>query len=252
MNARQLEVFRTIMRCGTLTSAARALNVSQPALSQILLHTEDDLGLRLSQRVRGRLVPTAEAELLFPEADRLFRDLDNLRRAAADLRYGKAGLVRLAASAPPSLSFLPRALGTFRKACPGVLLRSYVVPVAVMTEMLTRGEAGLGVAMNDSPTPGLDTGVIGWTEVVCVLPAGHRLARRASIGMPDLARETIISYRADSLPGILIDRAISKEGKRLRPMWKSTCRSLRCRLWHRAWVSLWSMGCCHGAASPGW
>jgi DNA-binding transcriptional LysR family regulator len=37
MRARQLEVFRTVMRCGTLTNAARLLNVSQPALSQILL-----------------------------------------------------------------------------------------------------------------------------------------------------------------------------------------------------------------------
>ena len=44
MRARQIEVFRMVMRQGTLTSAAEALNVSQPALSQILLHTEDELG----------------------------------------------------------------------------------------------------------------------------------------------------------------------------------------------------------------
>lgn len=217
MNARQLEVFRAIMRYGTLTSAARALNVSQPALSQILLLTEDRLGLKLFQRVKGRLVPTPEAELLFPEADRVFRDLDNLRRLAGDLRHGQAGLVRLAASAPPSLSFIPGALTSFRAACPGVHLRCYVVPAAVIAEMLTRGEADLGVAMNDTPTPMLDTEVIGWTEIVCVLPADHRLAKRASIRMADLQGETLISYRSDSLPGMLIDRAIAKEGAKLRP-----------------------------------
>ncbi len=216
MNARQLEVFRTIMRCGTLTGAARALNVSQPALSQSLLHTEDELGFTLFQRVKGRLLPTPEAKLLFPEADRLFRELENLRRFAGDLRHGKAGLVRLAASTPPSLSIVPRALGTFRAARPGVQLRSYVVPVAVIAEMLVRGEADIGVAMNDQPTPLLETELVGRSEVVCLLPAGHRLAQRGTVGPADLARETLISYRADSLPALLIERRLAEEGARLR------------------------------------
>src|SRR5258708_27132912 len=119
MKGRPPEVFRPIMRCGTLTSAARALNVSQPALSQILLHTEDELGLKLFERLKGRLVPTPEAEQLFPEADRLFRDFDNLRRFASDLKHGKTGLGRLASSAPPPPSILPPALKAFRSACAG-------------------------------------------------------------------------------------------------------------------------------------
>jgi DNA-binding transcriptional LysR family regulator len=217
MNARQLEVFRTIMRCGTLTGAARALNVSQPALSQSLLHTEDELGIALFQRVKGRLVPTHEAKLLFPEADRLFRELESLRRFARDLRYGKAGLVRLAASTPPSLSIVPRALAAFRAARPGVQLRSYVVPAAVIAEMLVRREAEIGVAMNDQPTPLLETELVGRSEVVCLMQAEHRLAERSTIGPGDLARETLISYRADSLPALLIERRLSEEGARLRP-----------------------------------
>lgn len=217
MNARQLEVFRTIMRCGTLTSAARTLNVSQPALSQILLHTEDELGFKLFKRVKGRLTPTPEAEQLFPEADRLFRDFDNLRRFAHDLKQGKAGLVRLAASGPPSLSFVPRALKAFRAARPGVRLLSFGVPVSVIMDMLARGEADIGVAMDDTPSPLLDTEVIGRSEVVCVLRAEHPLARRASVSLDDLAGQTVISYRPASLPAMLIDRTLARHGTRLRP-----------------------------------
>ncbi len=217
MNARQLEVFRTIMRCGTLTAAARALNVSQPALSQNVLHAEDELGLKLFQRVRGRLTPTPEAELLFPEADRLFRQLEDLRRFAADLRHGHSGLVRLAASAPPSLSIVPAALAQFRAARPGVQLRSHVVPAAMIAEMLVRGEADIGVAMNDMPTPLLDTELVGRSEIVCLLPSRHRLARKRSLGAADLADETLISYRADSLPGMLIERSLAQEGVQLHP-----------------------------------
>jgi DNA-binding transcriptional LysR family regulator len=217
MRARQIEVFRMVMRCGTLTGAAEALNVSQPALSQILLHTEDELGFKLFLRVKGRLIPTPEAEEIYPEVERLFGDLEMLRRRTRDLRHGKAGLVRLAASAPPSLSFVPEALRHFRAAHPNTRVRSYVVPAEVILTMLDRDQAGLGIAMMDQPTPFIETEVVGYTRVVCVLPAGHPLAERDTIGAEDIDGETLISYRAESLPGQLLRDALAKQGLPFRP-----------------------------------
>ena len=217
MNARQLEVFHAIMRCGTLTGAAKALNVSQPALSQILLHTEDALGLKLFQRVKGRLVPTPEAEELFPETERVFHAFDNLRRFAADLKHGKGGLIRLAASVPPSLSLVPRALKAFRAASPGVRVRAYVVPVATIAQMLEQGDADLGVAMNDERLPLIETELIGKSEIVCVTRADHRLAAQSEVTAGDLEGEAVISYRGDSLPGRLLGEAFAGAGRRLRP-----------------------------------
>jgi DNA-binding transcriptional LysR family regulator len=217
MRARQIEVFRMVMRCGTLTSAAEALNVSQPALSQILLHTEDELGFKLFLRVKGRLIPTPEAEELYPEVERLFGDLEGLRRRAGDLRQGKSGVVRLAASAPPSLSLVPEALRHFRAAHPDVRILSYVVPAEIVMGMLDSGQAGLGIAMNDQPIPLIDTEIIGHTKVVCVLPAGHRLASGIAVSAVDLDGETLISYRADSLPGQLLRAALGREGLSFQP-----------------------------------
>lgn len=217
MNARQIEVFRTVMRCGTLTSAARVLNVSQPSLSQTLLHMEDQLGLKLFERVKGRLVPTPEAEQLFPEADRIFREMESLRRLAAGLKQGSAGLLRLVASAPPAMSLVPQAIESFRRTCPGVRLISYVVPGDVAVEMLERGDAELGVIMNDTPRPLLETRVVGRAEIVCVLPVSHPLADRAVVTLDDLADLTVVSYRRDSLPGMLIERQFARAGRRLRP-----------------------------------
>jgi DNA-binding transcriptional LysR family regulator len=217
MKARQLEVFRAVMRCGTLSGAARALSVSQPALSQILLHTEDDLGFSLFRRVKGRLVPTAEAEELFPEADRVFEELEELRRLARELRHGKAGVVRLAASAPPALSIVPHALKSFRRTHPGVRILSYVVPSEVIVTMLDRGQAGIGIAMNDHSIPTIDTEVIGRTEIVCVMPAEHPLAARGTIAFADLEAETIISYRGDSRPGLLLARTLANAAGEFQP-----------------------------------
>jgi DNA-binding transcriptional LysR family regulator len=217
MNTRQIEVFRTIMRCGTLTAAAQVLNVSQPALSQILLHAESQLGFPLFQRLHGRLVPTPEAIQLFPEAERLFRDLDNFRRSAADLRHGMAGSLRLASSVPPALSFVPRALQRFRASCPGVRLISYVVPLQVIATMLENGQADLGIGLDDTPRPMLQAETIGYTEVVCLVAIGHRLAAQPAVRFSDLQGETLISYRPDALPGILLDQVFARSGGRHSP-----------------------------------
>ena len=217
MRARQLEVFRMVMRCGTLTSAAEALHVSQPALSQILLHTEDELGFKLFLRVKGRLIPTPEAEELYPEVDRLFNDLEGLRQRAGGLRQGKSGVVRLAASAPPSLALVPEALRHFRAAHADIRILSFVVPAEVIVAMLDRGQAGLGIAMTDQSFPLIDTEIIGHTRIVCVLPSAHPLASREAIGPADLRGETLISYRAESLPGQLLRAALAREGVSFQP-----------------------------------
>jgi len=65
MRLRQIEVFHAIYTSGSMTNAARLLNVSQPSVSKVLAHAEQQLGYALFDRVKGKLVAT-------PEADRLF------------------------------------------------------------------------------------------------------------------------------------------------------------------------------------
>lgn len=206
-----------MMRCGTLTGAARLLNVSQPALSQILRHTEDELGFRLFERVKGRLVPTPEAEDLFPEADRLFGALEGLRPMAGELRQGKQGVVRLAASAPPALAIVPSALQNFKRKNPGVRLLSYVVPAETIIAMLESGQAGVGMAMTDEASSLVQSEVVGRCDLVCVVPSAHRLAGKERVVAADLGGETLISYRSTSLPGRLLERAIAAAGGRFSP-----------------------------------
>ncbi len=62
MKLRHLEIFYAVMTCGSLSRAAEALNISQPAASKALKSAEMKLGFTLFQRVRGKLLPTSEAD----------------------------------------------------------------------------------------------------------------------------------------------------------------------------------------------
>ena len=200
MRARQLEVFSAVMRAGTVTGAARMLNISQPALSQILRHTEDELGFALFDRVKGRLRPTPEALELFPDAERIFSELEGLRRKTTDLRLGRAGLVRIAASPPSAMTILPRAFTRFRARHPDVLLRSHIAPIKTIVEMLRAGDANLALAMDDRLPSDIEVEPVGNCAFVCLLPEGHRLSALSRISLADLAGEVLISYRGDTRP----------------------------------------------------
>ncbi|SFP78205.1 DNA-binding transcriptional regulator, LysR family [Mesorhizobium sp. NFR06] len=212
MRARQLEVFIAVMRAGTVTAAARMLSISQPALSQILLHTEDELGFPLFERVKGRLRPTPDALEIFPDAERLSAGLDGLRRKTTDLRLGRAGLVRVAASPPPAMAILPRAFTRFRAQHPRILLRSHSAPIAAIVDMLRAGDASLGVAMDDRLPPDIEAEVIGNVGFSCLLPTGHALARKTELTLSDLTGEELISYRGNTRPADELANAARAQG----------------------------------------
>ena len=67
LKIRQIEAFRAVMLRRTVTSAAESLHVSQPAVSRLLADLESRVGFVLFERQQGRLVPTAEARVLFEE-----------------------------------------------------------------------------------------------------------------------------------------------------------------------------------------
>src|SRR4051812_8483162 len=58
LNLRQIEAFRAVIENGTVSRAAEMLHISQPAMSKLIAHLEADTGLKLFDRVKGRLAPT--------------------------------------------------------------------------------------------------------------------------------------------------------------------------------------------------
>jgi DNA-binding transcriptional LysR family regulator len=81
MSARQIEVFRAVMVAGSLSGAAQQLNVSQPSLTRLVRRIEDQVGFALFDRVKGRLLATAEARMVFAKLQHIQEQLDGLDEA---------------------------------------------------------------------------------------------------------------------------------------------------------------------------
>ena len=85
LNSRQIEVFYTIYKEGSLTRAARRLNVSQPSVSNSLRYTEQKLGLKLFLRRGKRLIPTPEADILYRYAQEVNEQISQFNNVSRNL-----------------------------------------------------------------------------------------------------------------------------------------------------------------------
>lgn len=144
MDLRQVRTFVTVAELGTVSKAAERLHVAQPALSRQIANLEDQLGLKLFDRVGRRLVLTGEGERILDDC----RGLLNYARAVGEqaevLRRGDVGVLRVSASPHLIEGIFPDFLRHYAARYPNVQVR--LVDGAAGAEaftMLERGEIHL-------------------------------------------------------------------------------------------------------------
>ena len=122
MRLRHIEVFYAVYTTGSISAAARSLHVSQPSVSKVLHHAQNQLGFELFTLVRGRLVATDEAHALFEEVREIFERMGSLRKTVANIRNMDGGHVRLAVVPSLGLYVAPHAIARHREQFPQVPL----------------------------------------------------------------------------------------------------------------------------------
>lgn len=155
MRFRHIEIFHAVYVNGSISAAARALSVSQPSVSKMLRHAEDQLGFRLFQLVRGRLVPTDEAHALFREAGDVFDRLTSLQQTARNLRLQGGGHIRLATVPSLALEVVPRAIARFRKQHPNATFQVHTQHHDEVVRSLLERECDVAIAYDPPPHPRL-------------------------------------------------------------------------------------------------
>jgi len=120
MHYRQIEAFRYVMINGTVTGAAEALSVTQPAISRLVADLEANLDFRLFVRHKGRLLPTPEALRFYQGVERYFQGLEQLDRIAKQIRTESHADLRVCATPALSTFLFPTVIQRFRQQNPEI------------------------------------------------------------------------------------------------------------------------------------
>lgn len=183
-----LRAFCQTVRLGSVSRAAEALFVSQPAISLQLQALERDLGVTLFERSGRRLTPSREGQLLFDLAQPLVEGLDGLEAVFREKVGGlDAGELNIAANSSTILYLLPRIVEHFRSQHPDIRLTLHNAITADGTDLLRSDAVDLAVgSMVDVPAD-LSYAPVYRFEPLLITPPDHPLARKPRLTLEDIS-----------------------------------------------------------------
>jgi len=211
MNLRQIEAFRAVMTEGSVTQAATALGITQPAVSCLIANLESSMGFMLFKRHRGRFQPTGEAEIFMEDAERLLASHSRAVRAARDIRDLKSGSLRIAALPAVSSNFIPKLIADFARDRPAIKISMQTRSSVQIREWISAQLFDIGFAEMPADNPAMDCDPLS-VDCLCALREDHHLAANTHIRPRDLDGEPLIVLNPEHSAHYQLKAAFEADG----------------------------------------
>ena len=194
----RLETFLNAAEQLSFSEAARRMHLSQPTVSHHIKMLEQELGVKLFERMGSGLMLTEGGRLLMPLAQKVVRDSIELEEMMDALKEGIAGSLRIACSTTAGKYILPQMAARFSQRYQGVqvtVLRC--APVKVISNMLD-AEANLGVVSYEVYDEDIELQEFFEDSISMIVPKYHPFASRRKVVPEDIIGEPIIMREAIS------------------------------------------------------
>lgn len=201
MEIRLLRYFLAVAEELHFGKAAEKLNISQPPLSQQIMKFEDDLGVKLFVRHKRKVQLTEAGTMLKAEAIKILRSIDHAHDRVTAAAQGKRGNLSLGYATLAMDGNLPYIIREFKSRFPDILLTLHEMSTADQLESIRRKELHVGVVrLFGEILPEFVTRPLQKEKYVLAIPSGHRLSKKRTVTVGDLAREPLIALPRDAKP----------------------------------------------------
>lgn len=210
MELRQLRYFVSVVDHGSISGAARALNLAQPAISASIKKLEQDLKVALFHRRERGVVLTKAGEQFTSHARRVLRQADDAKLAMQALEGLDQGEVEICVPSMLGSYYFPPLLMAFKHRYPGLNINVMDTGTRNIRDLMVSGEIELGVVADKDLTPELESGKLIREEMVVCMAADHPLAEQSAISYADFLSHELVLFRKGYYHHTLIER-ISRE-----------------------------------------
>jgi DNA-binding transcriptional LysR family regulator len=207
-----LDTFTAAAEFSSFTKAAKALNLTQAAVSQRIQALEGTLGKALFQRRGGSVQVTEMGQKLYDYAQRILALHSEARRELGGQIAVVSSELALAASSVPGEYLLPTLLSIFREKYPHIHVRATVTDSVTVMQQVERGHASLGLVGQKVANPRLEFRHLSRDQMVLVVPAKHLLGRRKRIGLKELTNYPLVLREKGSGLRHCFERAVETGG----------------------------------------
>ncbi|WP_228721502.1 selenium metabolism-associated LysR family transcriptional regulator [Desulfosediminicola ganghwensis] len=145
METRHLRIFTSVYQTRSFTKAAEMLHTSQPTVSEHIRNLEMHLDCRLFDRLGRSIMPTREAEILYPRALAILQDMQKLEEEIAMAGQTVSGELIIGASTIPGAYVLPSIASTFKETYPGISFEVRIDDSAKIVQAILANDLFLGI-----------------------------------------------------------------------------------------------------------
>jgi DNA-binding transcriptional LysR family regulator len=211
LDLRQLEIVRAIAETGSFTGAGARLNVSQSAISRQILLLEDEFHERLFVRLGRRVQITAAGEVLLQLSHRVFNDIRDTSASITDRQKVLSGPLNLVGGMTVCLYVFPLLLKEFRTHHPHVDIKIATGGHQRLLRRLRTRRADLALLTLPVDDPGFTTVPVLREELMLVMPAGHPLSNKDSVGVEALVGQPFVIFEQGSNTRRTLDEFFVRE-----------------------------------------
>ncbi len=204
MRLRHIEVFHAVYTCGSITAAAKMLNVSQPSVSKVLAHAEQQLGFALFDRAKGKIIPTQEAEKLITHVTDAYDNINELRRISENLRASETGLIRIAVAPAFGIDLVPAAIASYLEQHPETSFEIETLHQHQVARALKQSRVDIGVVFDPPVTQGITVDHLATADCVAVTHKSMDFGIKRRLTLEDLNGLPFIDLNTRSPLGRLL------------------------------------------------
>lgn len=208
MRLRHIEVFHAVYISGSITGAAKLLNVSQPSVSKVLSHAEQQLGFLLFDRQKGKIVPTREADRLIAHVNDAYKNIAELRRVSKNLGNAEAGVIRIAMTPAFGIDLIPAAIASYLEKHPDTVFEMESLHQHQIVRALKELRVDFGLVFDPPASQGIIIDHLATAEFFAVTRDTLDFAGKSKLTLQDLASKPFIKLSSRSPLGQLLDDQI--------------------------------------------
>ena len=219
MTPRHKRIFQKIYETQSVTRAAEALHMTQPAVTRALQELEKYYGLRLFERLNRRLTVTEAGRRMYDYALHLTETFDTMEKSLRD--WERQGVLRVGASVSLGCSLLPQLARTFQEEHPGVEVRVRIANGELLRRDLLENRLDLALLEGEENGADLMLTPFAAGEMALIVPPGHPLARAGGATLAQAAAYPLLLRETGSATRRFLDQLLMSRGLAVQPVWES-------------------------------
>jgi DNA-binding transcriptional LysR family regulator len=212
VDLRQLEIFVKVAEFGSFSKAAEALFLTQPTVSEHVRTLEEELGIRLLDRLGRGAAITKAGELLASYATRMLALQREARQAMDNFQGRMSGELLVGASTIPGEYVIPLMIGRFKEKFPDISITLLIGDSQTVVDWVAEGRAELGVVGARLPHRSLEYRELMPDDVVVVVPGAHPWHSKKQVTREELRVEPLLIRERGSGTRAALERALTEAG----------------------------------------